>query len=120
MEAVSSAIAWGWSPVGRYACDVWKVAMRQRYRERMRGLLVTLVAVAASLVAAAGALACACCAETGTWYERTSARGGDRSNTLRVTASGTAWTFTFSGLRPLVLRVPSRATTLGADLHDGR
>src|SRR5690349_21418544 len=100
--------------------------MRLRYRAMARRLLP----IVAALAGAAGAFACACCADTGTWYERTarlqpferaeltrvrfaadahdvpSPRGDVRSYTLAVSRSATTWTFALSGLRPLVLRLP--------------
>ena len=107
--------------------------------------LLVLAAVAAAALAVSGAaMACACCAEKGTWYERTGplesfekselarlrfaplARDvlspDGRNGTYRVTGklSGAVWRIQLSGLPTLTFASPKRATTFVTDLRDGK
>src|SRR4051812_41780365 len=68
MEADSSSIAAGWSPVGLYVSAVLNGATRTRYLPVVRATIAVL-ALAAALAAPSAAVACACCSEPGTWYQ---------------------------------------------------
>ena len=106
---------------------------------------VAVLAVFVALAAPSAAIACACCASPGTWYQAlgplaqidrdelaklrfTTAKwvetneGGPGFGTLRMTArlTGRTWRWQLAGGRTLSFLLPLRATTLAADIHDGK
>jgi hypothetical protein len=105
---------------------------------------LAFLAVIAALGAPAAAMACACCAEPGTWYQSTSplrpeergelARlrfttasvvqtpaggGGFTSLAMRARLIGRVWVWNIGPFQAR-LTLPAAATTLGADVHDGK
>jgi hypothetical protein len=104
---------------------------------------LAVLTVGASLAAPAAAVACACCAEPGTWYQLTSPLqsderaelaklrfgtasvvptpegGGFTSVAMKASLRGGVWVWNVGPFQAR-LTLPARATTLGADVHDGK
>jgi hypothetical protein len=107
---------------------------------------VAVLGLVIPLAGAGSALACACCAERGTWYEARSPLGATERRELarlrfttaryvltpageatptrafRVTAklAGRTWRWQIAATGTLTFRLPSTATTFATDLHDGK